>query len=95
VGVSWGGVLTLELAKLLEAQGAETRVVLLDGALETSCSMVELLGQGAKFDANLISRLLQIDNIKVNTSLHIISAYHHHHNEHKQGLGLKTCSFKA
>jgi hypothetical protein len=21
--------------------------------------------------------------------------HHNHHNEHKQGLGLKTCSFKA
>jgi hypothetical protein len=57
---------------MLEAQGAETRVVLLDGALETSRSMVELLSHGARLDANLICRLLQIKNIKVNNDLYII-----------------------
>lgn len=72
VGVSWGGVLTLELAKILEEQGAKTRVVLLDGALETTRSMVELLNHGARLDANLICRLLQINNTKVNANLHII-----------------------
>jgi hypothetical protein len=28
-------------------------------------------------------------------SLEIFCIIHHHHNEHGQGLGLKTCSFKA
>jgi Thioesterase domains of type I polyketide synthases or non-ribosomal peptide synthetases len=73
VGVSCGGVLTLEMAKMLEAEGAETRVVLLDGALETIRSKLELLNQGGKLDTNLICRLLQIKSMKVDTNLHIVS----------------------
>jgi len=73
VGVSCGGVLTLELAKMLEAEGAETRVVLLDGALESIRSKLELLDQGGKLDTNLICRLLQIKSMKVDINLHIFS----------------------
>ena len=73
MGVSCGGVLTLEMAKMLEAEGAETRVVLLDGALETIRSKLELLNQGGKLDTNLICRLLQIKSMKVDTNLHIVS----------------------
>jgi thioesterase domain-containing protein len=72
VGVSWGGVLTLELARILETEGVETRVVLLDGALDTIRSMVELLKQGSELEANLICRLLQISSMKVNNDLNII-----------------------
>jgi len=73
VGVSCGGVLTLELAKMLEAEGAETRVVLLDGALESIHSKLELLNQGGKLDTNLVCRLLQIKSGKVDINLHILS----------------------
>ena len=72
MGVSFGGVLTLELARLLEAEGLETRVVLLDGAVETIRSKLELLNQGEKLDTNLICRLLQIGSMKVDTNLHIV-----------------------
>jgi hypothetical protein len=73
VGVSCGGVLTLKLAKMLEAEGAETWVVLLDGALESIHSKLELLNQGGKLDINLICRLLQIKSMKVDINLHIVS----------------------
>ena len=73
MGVSCGGVLTLELAKMLEAEGAETRVVLLDGALASIRSNLELLNHGEKLDTNLICRLLQIKSMKVDTNLHIFS----------------------
>ena len=73
MGVSCGGVLTLELAKMLEAEGAETRVVLLDGALESIRSKLELLDQGGKLDTNLICRMLQIKSMKVDINLHIFS----------------------
>jgi hypothetical protein len=53
---------------MLEAQGAETRVVLLDGALETTQNVVKLLNQGGKLHANLICRLLQINSMEVNTN---------------------------
>jgi thioesterase domain-containing protein len=72
VGVSWGGVLALELARILETEGAETRVVLLDGALGTIRSIVELLNQRSELEANLICRLLQICSMKVNNDLNII-----------------------
>jgi hypothetical protein len=72
VGVSWGGVLTLELARILEAKGAETRVVLLDGALDTIRSMVELLNEGSALEANLICRFLQISCMKVNNNFNIV-----------------------
>ncbi|XP_033608867.1 fatty acid synthase [Cryptotermes secundus] len=69
VGVSWGGVLTLELARILETEGVETRVVLLDGALDMIRSMVDLLNQGSELEANLICRLLQISSMKVHEEL--------------------------
>jgi hypothetical protein len=75
VGVAWGGLLTLELARILEAEGAETRVVLLDGAFDTICSMVELLNQGSELEANLICRLLQISSVKVSNILNIIFSH--------------------
>jgi hypothetical protein len=75
VGVSWGGVLTLELARILEAKGAETRVVLLDGALDTVRGMVELLNRGSELEANLICRFLQISCMKVNNKFNIINFY--------------------
>jgi hypothetical protein len=58
---------------MLEAEGAETRVVLLDGALESIHSKLELLNRGAKLDTNLICRLLQIKSVKVDINLHIVS----------------------
>jgi hypothetical protein len=73
VGVSCGGVFTLEMAKMIEEEGAETRVMLLDGALETTDSKLKLLNQGGKLDTNLICRLLQIKSMKVDTKLHIVS----------------------
>jgi hypothetical protein len=57
---------------MLEAEGAKTRVVLLDGALETIHSKLELLNNGAKLDTNLLCRLLQIKSMKVETNLHIV-----------------------
>jgi hypothetical protein len=67
----------LELARMLEAEGAETRVMLLDGAMETIHSKLELLNKGSKLDANLICRLLQIKSTKVDTNLHIVFPHMH------------------
>nr|QCW07585.1 fatty acid synthase 5 [Blattella germanica] len=59
VGVSWGGILTLEIARLLEAEGHRTRVVLIDGAPETILTALSQLKREGSIDANLISTLLQ------------------------------------
>jgi hypothetical protein len=57
----------------IEAEGAETWVMLLDGVLESIHSKLELLNQGGTLDTNLICRLLQIKNMNVDINLDIVS----------------------
>ncbi|CAG2061120.1 unnamed protein product, partial [Timema podura] len=65
VGVLWGGILSLEIARVLKSQDQKTKIFLLDGAPETSQSLVRLLGTGDELQCNLITKLLDIESNKV------------------------------
>nr|CAD7457323.1 unnamed protein product [Timema tahoe] len=64
VGVLWGGILSLELARVLKSQDQKTKIFLLDGAPETSQSLVRQLGTGDELQCNLITKLLDIESNK-------------------------------
>nr|QCW07584.1 fatty acid synthase 4 [Blattella germanica] len=69
IGVSWGGALTLEVAQRLETQGHTAHIILLDAALEISLDIIGLLGQGKNMETNLLCRLLQITDSKVQAEI--------------------------
>ena len=60
VGLSWGGAITLEIARLLEKAGQKTRVILIDGAPDTLQATVQQLTEDGNFNVSLISSLLQV-----------------------------------
>uniref|UniRef100_A0A7R9F653 oleoyl-[acyl-carrier-protein] hydrolase n=1 Tax=Timema bartmani TaxID=61472 RepID=A0A7R9F653_9NEOP len=64
VGVSWGGILTLELARELQSQDQKIQLFLLDGAPDTTQSIAKLLGTGDDLHCNLITKLLGIESNK-------------------------------
>uniref|UniRef100_A0A7R9FI45 oleoyl-[acyl-carrier-protein] hydrolase n=1 Tax=Timema tahoe TaxID=61484 RepID=A0A7R9FI45_9NEOP len=65
VGVSWGGILAIELARELQSQDQKIQLFLLDGAPDTTQSIAKLLGTGDELQCNLITRLLGIESNKV------------------------------
>uniref|UniRef100_A0A7R9NU93 oleoyl-[acyl-carrier-protein] hydrolase n=1 Tax=Timema tahoe TaxID=61484 RepID=A0A7R9NU93_9NEOP len=69
VGVSWGGILTLELARELQSQDQKIQLFLLDGAPDTTQSIAKLLGTGDDLHCNLITKLLGIESNKVQEDL--------------------------
>uniref|UniRef100_A0A7R9D501 oleoyl-[acyl-carrier-protein] hydrolase n=1 Tax=Timema poppense TaxID=170557 RepID=A0A7R9D501_TIMPO len=69
VGVSWGGILALELARELQSQDQKIQLFLLDGAPDTTQSIAKLLGTGDELQCNLITRLLGIDSNKCHSSV--------------------------
>uniref|UniRef100_A0A7R9PIV1 oleoyl-[acyl-carrier-protein] hydrolase n=1 Tax=Timema genevievae TaxID=629358 RepID=A0A7R9PIV1_TIMGE len=65
VGVSWGGILALELARELQSQDQKIQLFLLDGAPDTTQSIAKLLGTGDELQCNIITKLLGIESNKV------------------------------
>ncbi|CAG2056652.1 unnamed protein product [Timema podura] len=71
VGVSWGGILALELARELQSQDQKIQLFLLDGAPDTTQSIAKLLGTGDELQCNLITRLLGIESNKSPVEEHL------------------------
>ncbi|XP_067007847.2 fatty acid synthase [Anabrus simplex] len=69
VGDLWGGVVAIELAGQLEAQGHQTQVFLLDGAPEILQKTVALLGEGSQLEVNLLEKLFSITSDKMKQNL--------------------------
>lgn len=65
VGVSWGGALAIEIARILEKKGENTLVYFIDGAPETIQAALKHLGEGVTAEVNLLSRILNINNTDV------------------------------
>ncbi|KAJ9584290.1 hypothetical protein L9F63_021359, partial [Diploptera punctata] len=61
VGISWGGAITLEIARLLEAEGQKTRILLINGAPDTLQVSAQRLNEDGNFNLNLISTVLQTE----------------------------------
>ena len=78
MGISCGGALTLEVTKLLEAEGQRVRVLLVDGAPEITQAAAQQLNKDGDFDTNFVSSLLQTNvNTKITNLLIVkfISSY--------------------
>ncbi|XP_063238814.1 fatty acid synthase-like [Bacillus rossius redtenbacheri] len=69
VGVSWGGVYALEIARQLQAVGEKTRMFLVDGVPQTNQAIARLLGEGAQLQVNLLATLLNITSSQVRDAL--------------------------
>ncbi|KAJ9584287.1 hypothetical protein L9F63_021356, partial [Diploptera punctata] len=67
VGISWGGAIALEVARLLEAEGHKIRIILVDAAPERMQAIAQQLTKDGTFDTNLVSALLKI-KMKLNPS---------------------------
>lgn len=66
IGVSWGGALTLEIARILSSQGASLHLYFIDGAPHTLQSALKHLGEdNASMETNLLTRILNINDIDV------------------------------
>ncbi|XP_030762053.1 fatty acid synthase-like [Sitophilus oryzae] len=70
VGVSWGGVLVTEIARILDRRyKANIYVYYIDGAPFTLQSTIKLLGSGVDFEVNLLSRIFNNDDPQVVSKL--------------------------
>lgn len=65
VGISWGGALAIEVARLIEEKGGTTLVYFIDGAPETIQAALKHLGEGVHAEVNLLTRILNINNTDV------------------------------
>lgn len=65
VGVSWGGALAIEVARILEQKGETTLMYFIDGAPETIQSALKHLGDGVNAEVGLLTRVLNINNADV------------------------------
>ncbi|CAG2055030.1 unnamed protein product [Timema podura] len=55
VGISWGGILAIEIARELMSQEQIFQLFLLDGVPETILNIIKQLGKGDQLQFNLIS----------------------------------------
>lgn len=66
VGVSWGGALTMEIARILDQQKASIHIYLIDGAPKTLQMALMHLGENAtNVELNLITRYFKINEAAV------------------------------
>ncbi|XP_044760998.1 fatty acid synthase-like [Coccinella septempunctata] len=74
VGVSWGGALTMEIARILDQQKASIHVYLIDGAPKTLQMALMHLGENAtNVELNLITRYFKINEASLIEKLSHIS----------------------
>uniref|UniRef100_A0A7R9PJ00 oleoyl-[acyl-carrier-protein] hydrolase n=1 Tax=Timema genevievae TaxID=629358 RepID=A0A7R9PJ00_TIMGE len=69
VGISWGGILAIEIARELSSQEQIFQLFLLDGVPETILNIIKQLGKADQLQFNLISRLLNMETNKVHEEL--------------------------
>ncbi|RZB84952.1 fatty acid synthase, partial [Asbolus verrucosus] len=66
IGVSWGGALMVEIAKILDKRGASLHLYFIDAAPETLQSAVKHLGEDVNsLEINLLTRVLKINDNEV------------------------------
>lgn len=66
IGISWGGALMLEIAKILDKQGASLHLYFLDAAPDTLQAAVKLLGEDlSEMETTLLTRILNINDSEV------------------------------
>lgn len=66
VGVSWGGALTIEIARILSQQGASISVYFLDAAPASLQSTLKYLGKTfSEIESGILTRLLDINYTEV------------------------------
>ncbi|EEZ97866.2 fatty acid synthase [Tribolium castaneum] len=66
IGVSWGGALMVEIAKILDKQGASLHLYFIDAAPTTLQAAVKHLGESAtSIETNLLTRVLKINDAEV------------------------------
>jgi len=65
-GVSWGGILATEIAKILDKEyNAKVYLYLIDGAPLSLQSAIQLLGKEDDFEVNLLSRVFNSHDSQV------------------------------
>ncbi|KAK9878927.1 hypothetical protein WA026_003750 [Henosepilachna vigintioctopunctata] len=63
IGVSWGGALSMEIARIFDQQNASIHVYLIDGAPQTLQMSLRHLGENPNdVEMNIISRLFKIND---------------------------------
>ncbi|KAH0814014.1 hypothetical protein GEV33_008777 [Tenebrio molitor] len=66
IGISWGGALMLEIAKILDKQGASLHLYFLDAAPDTLQAAVKLLGEDLfEMETTLLTRILNINDSEI------------------------------
>lgn len=66
IGVSWGGALMVEIAKILDKQGASLHLYFIDAAPTTLQAAVKHLGvKNTEIETNLLTRVLKINDAEV------------------------------
>lgn len=66
IGISWGGALMIEIARILAKKGASLHLYFIDGAPGTLQAAIKHLGDdNVTMETNLLTRTLNINDIEV------------------------------
>lgn len=73
ISLSWGGALTIEIARILHRSKASIHLYLIDSAPSTIQATTKHLGEDeVEREVNLLSRILKINDVKVMEEIYII-----------------------
>ncbi|KAF2893821.1 hypothetical protein ILUMI_12358 [Ignelater luminosus] len=65
IGVSYGGILAIEIAKILEQENCKTQVQFLDGAPDTIQGVLKHLGDGYNREIRYLCQILNLTNPEI------------------------------
>ncbi|KAF5305398.1 hypothetical protein FQR65_LT07724 [Abscondita terminalis] len=75
LGISYGGILAMEVAKCLEKQNCRVKLHLVDGAPETIQNILNHLGEGANSEIGFLCRILNLTNPDIVKCLSTLSGW--------------------
>ncbi|KAF5286879.1 hypothetical protein FQA39_LY00412 [Lamprigera yunnana] len=75
IGISYGGILAMEVAKCLERHNSRIKLHLIDGAPETIQGILKHLGEGANSEIGFLCRILNLTSPDIVKSLSTLSGW--------------------
>ncbi|KAK4881873.1 hypothetical protein RN001_005192 [Aquatica leii] len=75
IGISYGGILAMEVAKCLERHNCRVKLHLVDGAPETIQGILRHLGEGANSEIGFLCRILNLTNPDIVKCLSTLSGW--------------------
>ncbi|KAF2883952.1 hypothetical protein ILUMI_22210 [Ignelater luminosus] len=75
IGVSYSGILAIEIAKILEREDCKTAIQFLDGAPDTIQGALQHLGKGCNSEIRYLCQILNLTNLEIIEELNKLSTW--------------------